>query len=189
MNEITDKAQVSDTPPKNRLVIRIKLPPRGTPPAPAPPRMNRRALLLVALVVVIALLSWMGIRMFGSEPAAAPVAAKVAVEPVVPEARKLETPTSALSEVIPNASRGARETISGTIRVIARVTLDKAGNVVEATLYERGPSRYFARLAAEAARQWTFTPTSTEQQRTMFVTFYFKRSGTTGRASPAPPSP
>lgn len=159
------------------------------PPAPAPSRFDRRAALLIAGVVVAALLTGLGISLFRSEPASVPVVAKAAVEPVVPEVRKLDTPTAPVNEVVPTVSQGARDTISGTIRVIARITLDKEGKVVETTLYERGPSRYFARLATESAAKWTFTPTDAAEPRKMFVTFYYKRSGTSARASASPPSP
>lgn len=181
---------MSDTPPTTRLVIRIKLPPQGTPPAPVQSRFDPRVALLIAGVVAAALLIWFGFRMFRSEPVSVPVVAQAAVEPVVvPEVQKLDTPTAPVNEVVPTVSQGARDTISGTIRVIARVTLDKEGKVVETALYERGPSRYFARLATESAAKWTFTPTNSEEQRKMFVTFYYKRSGTSARASSAPPSP
>jgi TonB family protein len=86
--------------------------------------------------------------------------------------------------VIPDVSRSARDTIRGTIRVSIRVIVDKDGNVLAATADEPGPSRYFARLSLEAARKWTFAPIASEQQRVMLVRFYFKRSGTTARASP-----
>jgi hypothetical protein len=46
---------------------------------------------------------------------------------------------------------------------------------------EPGPSRYFARVATEAARQWTFAPNGTEDRRVKVVRFYFKRSGVTAR--------
>lgn len=127
------------------------------------------------------LLIWLGASMFRSEPTPAPVVAKVAVESVVPEVRKLDAPTSPIDQVVPDISRSARNTISGTIRVTARLTVDKEGKVVDVALVETGPSRYFARLAAEAAEKWTFTPTQSEEPRTVRVWFYFRRSGTSAR--------
>jgi TonB family protein len=38
------------------------------------------------------------------------------------------------------------------------VEVDTSGNVTNASLDSAGPSKYFARLAAEAARAWKFTP-------------------------------
>ncbi len=167
-------------------MIRIKLPPRGTPPAPARPRSSKGALLFI-LGPVAALLIWFGISLFRSEPTPAPAVATPATEsvappvtPVEPEVRKLPAgPPSPIKEVIPDVPSSARNTISGTIVVSIRVTLDKQGAVVAATTVVRGPSRYFERLATEAARQWTFTPADSAAQRTLLVQFYFRRSGTT----------
>ncbi|MET0658852.1 MAG: TonB family protein [Steroidobacteraceae bacterium] len=89
---------------------------------------------------------------------------------------------SSINEVIPNVPRSARETIRGTIRVSIRVIVDQEGKVLAATADEPGPSRYFERLAVEAAKKWTFAPTGSEAQRIMLVTFNFKRAGTTARA-------
>ena len=184
---------MSDTPPTNRLVIRIKLPKQGTPPAPARSRLRNGALLLI-LGPVAALLIWGGISIFSSEPTPAPAPAPSTPAPVVSVAPPVEpevqlqpdAPPTPVNEVVPAPSPGARNTIRGTIRVTVRVTIDKQGAVLAATADEPGPSRYFERLSLEAARKWTFTPASSEEQRVMLVRFYFKRSGTTARASSPP---
>lgn len=184
-----------------RLVIRVKIP-KGTPPAPVRRRLSRRALLLIAGAIAV-LLSLAGISMFRTDPVSAPVATSPApvpaprqaapvvsepksteAKPVEPEVRRqLDAPPSPINEVIPNVPRSARETIRGTIRVSIRVIVDKEGAVLAATADEPGPSRYFERLSVEAAKKWTFTPTDREEQRIMLVRFYFKRTGTTARAS------
>jgi TonB family protein len=185
----------------SRLVIRIKLPPQAPPPTPARRPLSKGALLLI-LGPVAALLIWVGIGLFGSEPtppsrspmpapsAAAPAVStepipKPATEltPVEPEVPKQPAASpSPSNEVIPDVPRSARNTISGTIRVTIRVIVDSDGTVLAATADEPGPSRYFERLALEAAKKWTFTPTKAAEQRVMLVRFYFKRSGTTARA-------
>jgi hypothetical protein len=190
----------SDTPSPSRLVIRVKIPVENPPPAPARRPLNK-GVLLVLSIVVVAGLSWLGFSMFRTESTApAPVPAPRAAAPGViiepppkpapqtePEIQKQPAlPPSPIKEVIPDVSRSARDTIRGTIRVSIRVIVDKDGNVLAATADEPGPSRYFARLSTEAAKKWTFGPTASEQQRVMLVRFYFKRSGTTARASPAP---
>jgi TonB family protein len=193
----------SGTPSTTRLVIRVKIVPGGPPPPPAWWRRRTSALLLIAGAVAI-VLSWVGISMFKndstSEPVPVPTAAAPAVrdeplpqpatetveaksaevEPAVRE--QPDAPPSPINEVIPDVPRSARETIRGTIRVSVRVTLDAQGTVLAATAVERGPSRYFERLATEAARKWTFTPAASEPQRSMLVTFSFTRGGTTARA-------
>jgi TonB family protein len=88
--------------------------------------------------------------------------------------------------VIPNVPRSARDTIRGTIRVSVRVVIDKDGSVLAATADDGGPSRYFERLALEAAKKWTFTPAASQEQRVMRVRFNFTRDGTTARASALP---
>ena len=181
----------SESLPLRRLVVRVKIPVEGPPPAPARPPLNRIALLLAA-VVAAALLAWLGIRMFGAEPTPAPVATEVKsvtqpqpqppseVAPAVSE-QPQPSPPSTTKEVIPDPSRGALNTISGTIRVSIRVIVGRDGTVLAATADEPGPSRYFARLATEAAKQWTFAPSDSEERRVKLVRFYFKRSGVTAR--------
>jgi TonB family protein len=61
-------------------------------------------------------------------------------------------------QVLPDISRGARNTIHGKIRVIVRVSVEPTGNVAGTAFQVRGPSNYFARKTMEAARQWKFTP-------------------------------
>ena len=61
-------------------------------------------------------------------------------------------------QVLPDISRGARNTIHGKIRVIVRLSVDPTGNVAGAAFQVRGPSNYFARKTMEAARDWKFTP-------------------------------
>jgi TonB family protein len=91
--------------------------------------------------------------------------------------------TSAINEAIPDVPQSARETIRGTVRVSVRVIVDKTGAVLAATADDPGPSRYFERLAIQAAKQWTFTPAASEAQRIMVVKFNFTRAGTTARAN------
>ncbi len=87
-----------------------------------------------------------------------------------------------LHEEIPKPSRGARDTIHGHIRVVVRVTVDKSGTVVSDTLDDPGPSRYFARLATQAARKWKFAPADEPAPRVWVVRFEFGREGTTAHA-------
>jgi TonB family protein len=190
----------------NRLVIRIKLPAQEPAPPPARQPLNKLALALVLIPVVIALV-WFGASTFGSKPESAtqlatpapaasepapvvnaPVVSAPAVStgsPAQPAAAAADAPPSPVNEVLPAVSRGALNTVRGTIRVTIRVTLDQNGAVVAAAATESGPSRYFARHSLEAAKQWTFTPAKSAEPRTMLVRFYFKRSGvTTGADSP-----
>jgi TonB family protein len=63
-----------------------------------------------------------------------------------------------VQQVLPEVSRKARDTIQGTVKVRVKVRADASGSVVVATLDSSGPSRYFAKLALQAARGWKFSP-------------------------------
>jgi TonB family protein len=82
-----------------------------------------------------------------------PPAKKAAREAPVPSARGVVT-----HEVLPNVPQSARNTITGKVRVVVKVAVDNAGNVTDVTLDNPGPSKYFARLATQAAHDWKFTP-------------------------------
>jgi TonB family protein len=90
--------------------------------------------------------------------------------------------SSVLHEEIPDVPRHARGTIHGHIQVTVRVTVDHSGNVVDETLEDPGPSRYFARLATKAARKWKFVPTDNQGSRKWLLRFEFTRGGATGHA-------
>jgi TonB family protein len=68
------------------------------------------------------------------------------------------TPGVAIHQVLPDISRGARNTITGHVKVNVRVDVDASGKVTNAKLVNPGPSQFFARKAVEAAKQWEFTP-------------------------------
>ena len=146
-------------------------------------------LVLVGLVAV-----WAGTHLFHSRPAAQQPAAGIPETPSRPPAAALpeaavtnpKTPTSAapavLHQEIPDVPRSARESIRGNIKVTVRVSVDRAGNVVGATLEERGSSRYFARLATEAARKWKFVAAEDPPSRAWRLRFEFTRGGAAAHA-------
>jgi TonB family protein len=61
-------------------------------------------------------------------------------------------------QVMPEFTRAAQNSIHGAVKVRVRVNANETGEVVLAGLATHGPSRYFARQALEAARQWKFAP-------------------------------
>jgi TonB family protein len=95
-------------------------------------------------------------------------------------------------EVSPDVPQKARDTISGTVTVKVKVAVDTAGAVSHATLVSAGPSGYFANLALQAARQWTFTAPTVDGKpmpSEWNLRFEFKRNGTRAvpqRLSPSP---
>jgi TonB family protein len=90
---------------------------------------------------------------------------------------------SVFHEEIPDVPRHARATIRGLIKVAVRVTVDSSGNVVDETLENPGPSKYFARLATQAARKWKFAPADDQDSRKWLLRFEFSRGGATGHAA------
>lgn len=98
--------------------------------------------------------------------------------------------SSAIHEEIPDVPQRARRSIRGHVRVSVRVIVDRDGSVFAALVDEPGPSPYFARIALEAAKQWTFPPATPPQgvpvpdRRWEMVRFDFTREGTTGQAAP-----
>jgi outer membrane biosynthesis protein TonB len=89
-----------------------------------------------------------------------------------------------IHEEIPTASRGALATIHGHVRVAVRVSVDASGTVVEETLEDPGPSQYFARLATEAGRKWTFAPADDGKARAWLLHFEFAPDGAAAHATP-----
>jgi len=95
-------------------------------------------------------------------------------------------PGGVLQKALPTVPRSASNTIQGTIRVTIRVAVDASGNVSTASFTSSGPSKYFANLAMQAARRWTFVPVKNKTQdasREWILKFEFRRSGTRAFAS------
>ncbi|HXW73914.1 MAG TPA: protein kinase [Steroidobacteraceae bacterium] len=174
--------------------------PRNTPP----PASQRRPFVPLTLgAVAVLALSWIGWRALGTHrtpvraqtspdasiqtPAAVapasggPPSVVAAVATKAPPTDAAASP-AAVHEVIPDVPRSARQTIHGHVKVSVRVIVDKEGTVVATRVDDPGPSRYFERLAREAAGKWTFPPAATDTKRLKLVRFEFTRDGTKGRA-------
>ena len=177
-------------------------------PAPAPTQrkspwerwQSPRARLLVAgiagsLILLVAI--WVGVRSFQGHPDVPSPAAgttqteRASLRQAAPPAVVSQNPKASISapgpvlhQEIPDVPHSARESIHGRIRVTVRVTVDRAGNVVDETLQERGSSKYFARLAATAASKWKFAPADDQPSRRWLLRFEFTRGGAAGYASP-----
>jgi len=72
--------------------------------------------------------------------------------------------------------------VRGHVKVWVRVTVDQDGSVMGAVVDRAGRSKYFQRLAVEAANEWTFPPLGKPTVRVMQVQFDFSRDGTTAQA-------
>jgi TonB family protein len=85
-------------------------------------------------------------------------------------------------QVMPEVLQAARNTIQGRLKVTVKVNVDRSGNVEDAELESRGPSKYFARAALEASRDWQFKPAKVGGRgvlSTWLLRFEFTRGGTT----------
>ena len=70
-----------------------------------------------------------------------------------------ETVDGAVAErVMPDILPAAVRSIHGQFDLAIRVHVDSAGNVSNGEFDEPGPSRYFGRVAMEAAQRWKFKP-------------------------------
>jgi len=65
-----------------------------------------------------------------------------------------------VNQILPDIVPSALKTISGTVKVSVRVSVDEGGLVTGATLESPSPSKYFAGKSLEAARHWKFKPAS-----------------------------
>jgi TonB family protein len=90
-----------------------------------------------------------------------------------------------VQQVMPQVSPSARRTIQGTIKVRVRVEVDAAGNVAKTKLELSGPSKYFSRVALEAAREWKFAPAQAGEPaiREWRLQFAFRRAKTEASAT------
>jgi len=104
--------------------------------------------------------------------------------PVQPAPSLTATVPSLVHAQMPNVPRSALGTIHGRVKVAVLVIVDRSGTVVDALLKDPGPSSYFARLAKEAAKKWTFAPADEPDTREWLLRFEFTRSGVTAGAAP-----
>jgi TonB family protein len=197
INPAPPATAISVPPPVVRDAEIRDIPAQKTIERHLPPRAF--ALALAALVAV-----WGALHLFRNhsnshQPAstAAPIASQPAAPPAVasqnspspvrdqPAQTVTDVPPSIVHQEIPNVPLSARESIHGHIKVTVRVTVDRSGEVVHEAVEDPGSSRYFARLATEAARKWKFAPADNQDSREWLVRFEFARDGTTGRATAA----
>jgi TonB family protein len=82
--------------------------------------------------------------------------------------------------VQPDVAASASRTIHGTISVRVHVNVAQDGNVSNATFDSAGPSKYFARVAMQAAQRWKFKPAQVNGHAApseWMLQFHFTRNG------------
>jgi TonB family protein len=95
--------------------------------------------------------------------------------PAPPHPRAAIEIDQVLRQVPPEIPPKALRTIHGKATVVVKVVVDPSGEVIRAS--EQSGSRYFGRLAAEAARKWRFNR-SNARPREFFLKFEITRTGT-----------
>jgi TonB family protein len=170
-----------------------RAPEAPTQPAPIPqsprpsaaPLGHMPAVVAIMFVILVAAV-WADLHLFRAHDMA-PIAAvrPAAVPPIVAPNPPVHLPApTAVRAPMPDVSRSALRTIRGRIKIAVLVSVDRSGTVIEAHLKNAGPSSYFARLASDAARKWTFAPAEAPGTRQWLVRFEFTHSGVTGVATP-----
>ena len=137
----------------------------------APPR-PRPWIWAVVTLVALVFLVWVGAKVLGRRTAESPNEAQPAGQQTEGENPAAQAPApfspksvpngatqgNVLQRVMPDVSQGARNTITGHLKVAVRLAVDSSGNVTDAKFVNRGPSQYFASRALSAAEKWKFTP-------------------------------
>jgi TonB family protein len=67
---------------------------------------------------------------------------------------KGEVPGQVMPDILPSANAS----LHGQVNVAVRVNVDSAGKVTGTSLDSPGPSKYFAKVALESAKDWKFKP-------------------------------
>lgn len=110
---------------------------------------------------------------------AAPPTQSPVAEPQTPQGAPVKG--SVAEQVLPDVPRSASRTIRGKVEVRIRVMVDPNGNVQDANFDSPGVSKYFAKLALQAARKWKFKPAQVGDRAVPSVwllRFQFRQTGT-----------
>jgi TonB family protein len=176
--------------PPASLLASAAAPPESSSPAPKPAEApGRTPLPMIAIVAILLVAAWGVYRLVHHQRTVPPTnVATPQLQPPPPPPRAASPATSAttadaaLYQAIPDMSSGARATIRGRIKVTVLATVDQSGQVVKTSLKNGAPSRYFDRLATEAAGRWQFTPASNPAVRKWLIHFEFTHGGANASA-------
>ncbi len=161
--------------------------------SPAPVRAANRKpafviLLIAAVLAGIVFLLLRGKReteRSSSAQSAPQSAAPVASQPAPPAGKVNDSKGAVVQQVLPDIPADARNTITGTIKIAARVEVDASGKVSSVRLTSAGPSRYFASRVLTAAYKWEFSSPRVNGQplaSVWMLRFRLRRGGTQATA-------
>jgi TonB family protein len=153
-------------------------------PSASPKAIKRMGVPLLTLGLVLGVLWFVHASRSGSAPrpeSSESPAAPLSSASSASIGQKGSIPGEVAERVLPNISRGARNTITGKVKVTVQLNVDPSGNVTEARLTNPGPSKYFANQALQSARQWKFKPPQVDGQPAASewsLKYFFGRAGT-----------
>ncbi|MGB7762524.1 MAG: TonB family protein [Bryobacteraceae bacterium] len=110
----------------------------------------------------------------------APVPTPAPPEPAADNSAGTLPAGDVVDRVLPQVPPQYLATIRGRVRVGVRVRVDPSGSVVDAQLDSRAGSKYFAKVALDAARRWKFKPATdagNSGESTQLVHFEFRTDG------------
>ncbi len=172
--------------------------PPAAAPQSAPPQSNPRAPLLglgVGVGVILLVATWAVMHAhrphLGPEPGSVgPPSSSPSPDPRAAPLNSASTPaataalhTAVLHQETPVLSHRTRNTIHGQVKVTVLVTVDRSGVVVGEDVRNPGSSKYFMRLAVDAAKKWQFAPAETQEPQQWLLEFDFTRGGVAARAT------
>jgi len=88
-------------------------------------------------------------------------------------------------QVLPDVLESARDTITGRVKIVVKVDVDPSGDVEKAEIASPAASKYFGRVALQAAQRWKFTPPKVAGRNVLSswsLRFEFSHDGTRGDA-------
>jgi len=159
--------------------VKARLEPAPSLPAPASksgkaaPAKLRVTAFVAAVLVLIAVAVALLLRSHHVEPSfpnGKNLAVNIPAPPPqspVPEAQSSRgalVKGTVAERVLPDILPSASESIRGQVNVTLRVMVDPRGDVSNATFDSPGPSKYFAKVALQAAQHWRFTPAQVDGQ-------------------------
>lgn len=101
--------------------------------------------------------------------------------PLNPDSTGVTVKGAVGEKVLPDVPQKATDTIHGKFELSIRVTVGSDGIVSNAALASPGPSRYFANLSLQAARNWKFKPAQVNGQAvpsSWLLRFQFSQTAT-----------
>ena len=91
-------------------------------------------------------------------PAVTPEPTPAAAGPATEDPAGAPSAGDVVGRIVPEVPSQILGTIRGSVKVAVRVRVDRSGAVTDAELESRAGSRYFDKVALDAARRWKFKP-------------------------------